>query len=103
MAGVQVRLFASADLGRSLLATADESGYFALPLTAMRQVSPLPARMQLGQNYPNPPSWQSQPAPRPAGPESPILPIRTETLRGDRLATQGGSTRGDFDTRNPPH
>ena len=51
--GARVRLFDSADLGRSLLSTTDESGYFALPLTAFR-AAPLPARMQLGQNYPNP-------------------------------------------------
>ena len=51
-AGARVRLFA--DLGRSLGATADESGYFALPLTALRKAAPLPARLQLGQNYPNP-------------------------------------------------
>ena len=53
-AGVQVRLFDIADLGRSLHATTDESGYFALPLNALRQTASLPAHIQLGQNYPNP-------------------------------------------------
>ena len=53
-AGVQVRLFGSADLGRSLAAATDESGYFALPLTALHQAGALPAHIQLGQNYPNP-------------------------------------------------
>ncbi len=51
-AGARVRLFA--ELGRSLGATADESGYFALPLKALHRAAPLPARLQLGQNYPNP-------------------------------------------------
>ena len=51
-AGVQVRLFTG--LERSLGATADESGYFALPLTALGRAAPLPARRYLGQNYPNP-------------------------------------------------
>ena len=51
-AGARVRLFA--DLGRSLAATTDESGYFALPVASLRQAAPLPARLQLGQNYPNP-------------------------------------------------
>ena len=51
-AGARVRLFAG--LERSLRATTDESGYFALPLTALRKAAPLPARMHLGQNYPNP-------------------------------------------------
>ena len=51
-AGARVRLFA--ELGRSLGATADESGYFALPLNALRQAAPRPAHIQLGQNYPNP-------------------------------------------------
>ena len=37
-AGARVRLFA--ELGRSLGATADESGYFALPLTALRKAAP---------------------------------------------------------------
>ena len=50
--GARVRLFA--ELGRSLGATADESGYFAFPLNALRKAAPLPARLQLGQNYPNP-------------------------------------------------
>ena len=50
--GARVRLFA--ELGRSLGATADESGYFAFPLKALRRAAPLPARLQLGQNYPNP-------------------------------------------------
>ena len=53
-AGARVRLFDSADLGRSLRVTTDESGYFALPLTALHRAAPLPARLQLGQNYPNP-------------------------------------------------
>ena len=53
-AGVQVRLFDIADLGSSLGAATDESGYFALPLNALRQAAPRPAHMQLGQNYPNP-------------------------------------------------
>ena len=52
--GARVRLFAPGDLGRSLGATADESGYFAFPLKALRRAAPLPARLQLGQNYPNP-------------------------------------------------
>ncbi len=51
-AGARVRLFA--ELGRSLRATADESGYFALPLEALRRAAPRPARLHLGQNYPNP-------------------------------------------------
>ena len=51
-AGARVRLFA--ELGRSLGATADESGYFAFPLKALRRAAPLPARLHLGQNYPNP-------------------------------------------------
>ena len=51
-AGARVRLFA--ELGRSLRVTTDESGYFALPLTALRRAAPLPARLHLGQNYPNP-------------------------------------------------
>ena len=51
-AGARVRLFTG--LERSLGATADESGYFALPLTALRKAAPLPARLHLGQNYPNP-------------------------------------------------
>ncbi len=51
-AGARVRLFA--ELGRSLGATADESGYFAFPLKALRKAAPLPARLRLGQNYPNP-------------------------------------------------
>ena len=50
--GARVRLFA--ELGRSLGATADESGYFAFPLKALRRAAPLPARLHLGQNYPNP-------------------------------------------------
>ena len=53
-AGVQVRLFDIADLGSSLGATTDESGYFALPLNALRRAASLPAHIQLGQNYPNP-------------------------------------------------
>ena len=53
-AGARVRLFAPGDLGRSLGATADESGYFAFPLKRMRRAAPLPARLHLGQNYPNP-------------------------------------------------
>ncbi len=53
-AGARVRLFDSADLGRSLRVTTDESGYFALPLTALHRAAPLPARLHLGQNYPNP-------------------------------------------------
>ena len=51
-AGARVRLFA--ELGRSLGATADESGYFAFPLKALHRAAPLPARLHLGQNYPNP-------------------------------------------------
>ena len=51
-AGARVRLFA--ELGRSLGATADESGYFAFPLKALRRAAPLPARLHLGRNYPNP-------------------------------------------------
>ncbi len=51
-AGARVRLFA--ELGRSLGATADESGYFAFPLKGMRRAPPLPLRLHLGQNYPNP-------------------------------------------------
>ena len=52
--GARVRLFAPGDLGRSLGATTDESGYFAFPLKALRRAAPLPARLHLGQNYPNP-------------------------------------------------
>ena len=47
-------LFVRGDLGSSLLATTDESGYFALPLKALRRTAPLPARLRLGQNFPNP-------------------------------------------------
>ena len=54
VAGARVRLFVQGDLGRSLRATADESGYFAFPLKALRRAAPLPARLHLGQNYPNP-------------------------------------------------
>ena len=54
VAGARVRLFVQGDLGRSLRATADESGYFAFPLNALRKAAPLPARLYLGQNYPNP-------------------------------------------------
>ena len=53
-AGARVRLFASAGLEHSLPATTDESGNFALPLTAPGRAAPLPACMQPGQNYPNP-------------------------------------------------
>ena len=54
VAGARVRLFVQGDLGRSLSATTDESGYFAFPLKALRRAAPLPARLHLGQNYPNP-------------------------------------------------
>ena len=54
VAGARVRLFVQGDLGRSLGATTDESGYFAFPLKALRRAAPLPARLHLGQNYPNP-------------------------------------------------
>ena len=51
--GAQVRLFASNDLSRSIRATTDESGYFALPLAALSPTAQ-PQQFYLGQNYPNP-------------------------------------------------
>ena len=52
-AGARVRLFA--DLERSLRATADESGYFALSLNALRKGRALCRRAcSWAQNYPNP-------------------------------------------------
>ena len=51
--GAQVRLFAATDLSRSIRATTDENGYFALPLAALSPTSQ-PQQFYLGQNYPNP-------------------------------------------------
>ena len=51
--GAQVRLFAATDLSRSIRATTDESGYFALPLAALSPTAQ-PQQFYLGQNYPNP-------------------------------------------------
>ena len=51
--GAQVRLFAPTDLSRSVRATTDENGYFALPLAALSTTA-LPEQFYLGQNYPNP-------------------------------------------------
>ena len=51
--GAQVRLFAATDLSRSIRATTDENGYFALPLAALSTTA-LPQQFYLGQNYPNP-------------------------------------------------
>ena len=51
--GAQVRLFAATDLSRSVRATTDENGYFALPLAALN-TTVLPEQFYLGQNYPNP-------------------------------------------------
>ena len=51
--GAQVRLFAETDVSRSIRATTDETGYFALPLAALSTTA-LPQQFYLGQNYPNP-------------------------------------------------
>ena len=51
--GAQVRLFVATDLSRSIRATTDENGYFALPLAALSPTA-LPQQFYLGQNYPNP-------------------------------------------------
>ena len=51
-AGARVRLFA--ELGRSLGATADESGYFALPLNALRKAAPPSGAPAPGSELPNP-------------------------------------------------
>ena len=51
--GAQVRLFAPTNLSRSIRATTDENGYFALPLAALSTTA-LPQQFHLGQNYPNP-------------------------------------------------
>ena len=52
--GAQVRLFDLADLGAAPVgASADESGYFALPIGALPGLA-LPERFELGVNYPNP-------------------------------------------------
>ena len=51
--GAQVRLFAATDLSRSIRATTDETGYFALPLAALSPTAQ-PQQFYLGQNYPNP-------------------------------------------------
>ena len=48
-----MRLFAPTDLNRSIHATTDEKGYFALPLAALSTTA-LPEQFSLGQNYPNP-------------------------------------------------
>ena len=53
-AGVQVRLFDLTDLREWVGATTDEAGYFALPLRALPGAAALPARFDLGPNYPNP-------------------------------------------------
>ena len=57
--GAQVRLFAATDLSRSIRATTDETGYFALSLAALStnvlaEQTVLPQQFYLGQNYPNP-------------------------------------------------
>ena len=51
--GAQVRLFAPTDLSRSVRATTDENGYFALPIAAL-SLTAQPQQFYLGQNYPNP-------------------------------------------------
>ena len=55
-AGVQVRLFDLTDLRRSVGATTDAAGHFALPLQtfSMARGAALPTDFALGQNYPNP-------------------------------------------------
>ena len=54
--GAQVLLFDLTDLRLDpVAATTDEAGYFALPFRGLRaQVPVLPARFELGHNYPNP-------------------------------------------------
>ncbi len=54
VAAAQVRLLNLTDLGQLAGTTTDETGYFALPLVALEEVSALPERFLLGQNYPNP-------------------------------------------------
>ena len=55
MADAQVRLFDLTDLRQGAVARAqtDGTGYFALPLAALTGQA-LPARFELGPNYPNP-------------------------------------------------
>ncbi len=55
VADAQVRIFDLSDLRQGAIARAqtDGTGYFALPLAALRG-SALPERFSLGQNYPNP-------------------------------------------------
>ena len=53
VSNAQVRLFDPTDLSRSIRATTDETGYFALPLAALSPTAQ-PQQFYLGQNYPNP-------------------------------------------------
>ena len=53
VSNAQVRLFDTTDLSRSIRATTDETGYFALPLAALSPTAQ-PQQFYLGQNYPNP-------------------------------------------------
>ncbi len=54
VSAAQVRLFGLTDLRQLAGTTTDETGYFALPLEALEEVSALPEGFFLGQNYPNP-------------------------------------------------
>ena len=54
VAGARVRLFVQGDLGRSLRATADESGYFAFPLNALRKAAPSAGAPAPGSELPQP-------------------------------------------------
>ena len=54
VSAAQVRLFGLTDLRQLAGTTTDETGYFALPLEALEEVSELPEGFFLGQNYPNP-------------------------------------------------
>ena len=51
-AGAQVMLFDGTDLSRSVRATTDETGYFALPIEGLSPAA-RPERFYPGQNYPN--------------------------------------------------
>ncbi len=84
VANAQVRLFDATDLRRSVRAITNETGYFALPLTAL-STSALPQQFYLGQNYPNPfNSSTSMPYRLPVSTH-----VRLEVLNvlGQRLAT----------------